>query len=266
MKKLFTSNSYDTPANVSRLLGDRLALNSRWYFVYGFMREIWRSRALALKGCFDTKAWAESSYRILKLAEGCGGRFHIRGLEHLQTGMEPVVFISNHMSTLETFVFQCMIAPKVPVAFIVKESLVKHPIFGPVMRATHPIVVKRVNPRDDFEEVMKQGKKLLNAGVSVIVFPQSTRSVEFIPAEFNSLGIKLAKAAEVKVLPIAVKTDFWGNSKLKLMRDAGPVNRNKPIYITFGEALAIHGTGKVEHQQIIDFISRHLHKWATTRQ
>lgn len=41
-----------------------------------------------------------------------------------QYGGLPVVFVSNHMSTLETFVFPCIIAPVMKVTFVVKDSLV----------------------------------------------------------------------------------------------------------------------------------------------
>jgi len=259
MESFFTGSSYDTSEDHPRLLGDRLFLNTRWYFVGGYTREIIRSRSVAVKGFYDRKAWAESSYRVFKLIEGCGGRFHLSGLENLISCQGPVVFISNHMSTLETFVFPCIIAPLMEVTFVVKEGLVKHPLFGPVMRARDPIVVKRNNPREDFQMVMIKGKEFLARGTSVIIFPQSTRTVEFIPEEFNSLGIKLARAAGVQVLPVAVKTDFWENGKY--LKDAGPINRNRPIHMVFGQPFSIQGNGKDEHKQVIDFIINNLQQW-----
>jgi 1-acyl-sn-glycerol-3-phosphate acyltransferase len=238
------------------VLLDRLFLNTRWYFVGGYIREVLRYRSIALRGLYDRKAWADSSFRILQLIERCGGRFHLRGLENLRSCRPPLVIISNHMSILETFVFPCIIAPFIAVTFVVKESLEKHPLFGPVMRAREPIAVKRQNPREDFQTVMTRGKELLAGGTSVIIFPQSTRSAEFVPSAFNSLGIKLAKAAGVQVMPVAVKTDFWENGKY--LKDLGAINRNKPIHMVFGKPFSIQGTGKEEHQQVIDFIVSHL--------
>jgi 1-acyl-sn-glycerol-3-phosphate acyltransferase len=259
MESFFSGSSYDTPEDHPRLFGDRLLLNTRWYFVGGYVAEILRSRSVAIRGHYDRKAWAESSYRVFKLIENCGGRFHLRGLDNLRSCQRPVVFISNHMSTLETFVFPSIIAPLMEVTFVVKESLVKHPLFGPVMRARNPILVRRSNPREDFQTVMSKGKELLAKGISVVIFPQSTRTVEFVPEEFNSLGIKLARAAGVYVLPVAVKTDFWGNGKY--LKDAGPINRNKPIHIVFGEPFLVRGSGKDEHRGVIDFIVDHLQRW-----
>ncbi len=259
LQPFFTGNSYDTPDDKRRLLLDRVFLNTRWYFVGGYVGEIIRTRSIALKGLYDRKVWAESSYRIFKLIEDIGGRFHVRGLDNLRSCRAPLVIISNHMSTLETFVFPCIIAPLLEVTFVVKDNLVRHPLFGPIMRSRDPIVVKRENPREDFQTVMARGKELLAGGTSIIIFPQSTRSAEFIPEEFNSLGIKLAKAAGVQVMPVAVKTDFWGNGKY--LKDLGAINRSKPIHMVFGQPFSIQGTGKDEHKQVIDFIISHLQQW-----
>jgi 1-acyl-sn-glycerol-3-phosphate acyltransferase len=258
MEPFFTGSSYDTPDD-KRSFGDRLSLNTRWYFFGGYAAEILRSRSQALKGLYDREAWAESSYRVFKLIEACGGRFHLRGLDNLRFCRGPVVFISNHMSTLETMTFPCIIAPFMEITFIVKESLVRHPLFGPVMRARNPIVVCRENPREDFQTVMTRGKEFLAGGTSVVIFPQSTRIVEFVPEEFNSLGIKLARAAGVQVMPVAVKTDFWGNGRY--LKEVGPLNRSKPIHMIFGQPFSIHGTGKDEHKKVIDFITGNLRQW-----
>lgn len=127
------------------------------------------------------------------------------------------------------------------------------------MRSRDPIVVARKNPREDLQTVMTRGKELLAKGTSVIIFPQSTRSAQFIPEDFNSLGVKLAKAAGLQVLPVAIKTDFWGNGKF--LKDIGPIDRRKPIHMEFGKPFSIEGNGKEEHNRIVDFISAHLREW-----
>ena len=127
------------------------------------------------------------------------------------------------------------------------------------MRARKPIIVSRTNSRDDFKKVMTEGPELLAKGISIVVFPQSTRKDEFIPSEFNSLGVKLAMAANVKLIPVAVKTDFWGHGKY--LKDLGPIHRNKPIYMDFGKPMEVTGSGKAEHEKIIEFISSSLTNW-----
>lgn len=262
MKKVyFTSDSYHSDDNAPRSCFDRLALNTRLYFMGRYFTIILKARSLALKGQYGSEPWALSSHDVLKLVESCGGRFHITGLENLRACQGPVVFISNHMSTLETMVFPCIIGPLMKVTYVVKDSLVKHPFFGPVMRSRNPIVVSRQNSRADFQIVMRKGQELLTNGTSIIVFPQNTRRVEFVPKEFNTLGVKLASHAKVQVVPIAIKTDFWENGKF--IKDLGPIDRSKPIHMAFGEPLSIKGTGKEENKMIIEFITSHLEKWKT---
>jgi 1-acyl-sn-glycerol-3-phosphate acyltransferase len=180
-------------------------------------------------------------------------------MENITQSPGSVLFISNHMSTLETMILPSIIGPHRELTFVVKESLVKHPLFGDVMRSRNPIVVRRIDPRKDLEAVMDGGVDLLSKGISIVIFPQSTRSVEFKPEEFNSLGVKLAKKAGAEVVPIALKTDFWGNGKL--IKELGPLDHNKQIYIKFGEPMKIMGNGKEENQRIIDFIKSSLEEW-----
>ena len=106
---------------------------------------------------------------------------------------------------------------------------------------------------------MEQGPERLKNGTSVIIFPQSTRRDEFNPAEFNSLGTKLAAKTGAQVIPVAIKTDFWGSGKIS--RYLGPIHRNKPVHIAFGEPMTVTGSGREEHQKVIGFISDHLDYW-----
>lgn len=258
-KSYFDSYSYDTPVNEKLSFKEKILLNNRTYFTLKYAGLVLSTRKEAIRKVYDTKAWADSSFEIFRFIEQTGGKFHITGMDNITKSEEPVLFISNHMSTLETMILPCLIAPHREVTFVVKESLVKHPLFGDVMRSRDPIVVGRSDPRKDFEAVMTGGMQLLSKGISIIIFPQSTRNIEFKPEEFNSLGVKLAKKAGVKVVPVALRTDFWGNGKL--IKELGPIDHNKPIHIKFGEPFSISGNGKDENQKIINFIQASLEEW-----
>jgi 1-acyl-sn-glycerol-3-phosphate acyltransferase len=260
MTQFFPGDTYTTPPDLPRDLGDRLCLGGSFWFYLQHSRLILRSRRLALDGRYDDAAWARASWDIFRLLERCGARFHITGLDHLHGAAGPVVFISNHMSTAETQIYPALIAPTLPVTFIVKESLTSMPVFGPVMRSCNPITVGRSNPRQDMVTVMTEGTKRLEAGTSVIVFPQATRHRRFRPARFNTLGMKLAKRAGVPVMPVAIKTDFWSPGRGRL-KDFGPLDRSLPIHIEFGPPMAVEGTGREQHAVIVDFIGSRLTAW-----
>jgi len=258
-KGYFGPDSYHTPERKELSLTEKMLLNNRLYFTLKYAGIVLKTRKQAERKLYDTKAWTDSSLYILRLIEKTGGQFHITGMENITRSSGSVLFISNHMSTLETMILPSIIGPHREFTFVVKESLVRHPLFGDVMRSRNPIVVGRTDPRKDLEAVMNGGVDLLNKGVSIVIFPQSTRSVEFKPEEFNTLGVKLAKKAGAEVVPIALKTDFWGNGKL--IKELGPLDHHKQIYIKFGEPMQITGNGKEENQRIIDFIKSSLKEW-----
>lgn len=254
----FPENTYQTPDKVPGLLLDWLTLKSRWGFFLHYGKNFLRNRQLALHNDYDDVTWADCSYQIFRDIERVGGKFEIEGLEHIKASTEPVVFIANHMSTCETMVLPFMIVPYKPVTFVVKEELTRG-YFGPIMRAVDPIAVGRKDPRKDMETVLNEGADKLAKGKSVIIFPQSTRQVPFVKKEFNSLGVKLAKKAGVKALPIALKTDFWGNSKI--LKAIGPLKRKATLHFKFGAPLEIVKTGKEQHQEIVRFIADNVRSW-----
>ncbi|MBK8881645.1 MAG: 1-acyl-sn-glycerol-3-phosphate acyltransferase [Bacteroidales bacterium] len=258
-KGYFESDNYHTPENEHPSLWEKFLLNNRLYFTWKYIDIVFKTRKQAVRKLYDTKAWTDSSLYIFRFIEKTGGRFHITGMENITKSEGPVLFISNHMSTLETMIFPCIIGPLKELTFVVKESLVKHPLFGDVMRSRNPVVVGRTDPRKDLEAVMNGGADLLKSGISIVIFPQSTRSLDFKPEEFNSLGVKLAKKAGVPVVPMAIKTDFWGNGKP--VKELGPIDRHKPIHIKFGEPFMVQGNGKEDNQRIVDFIKSSLEEW-----
>ncbi len=130
MDPLFNDIKYDTPKDTRCSLGYKIFLKSRFWFYFLFAKIIFKSRSYIKKGIYDNKKWAETSFDILKAIERYGGRFHIRGLDNLKKSDGPIVLISNHMSTLETVILPCLIAPTLPVTFIVKKKLVKGPIYS----------------------------------------------------------------------------------------------------------------------------------------
>jgi len=214
---------------------------------------------IARKRPYEGKTWAKGSLEVLKIVESAGGKFHISGLKSLGDHKGPVVYIANHMSLLDTLVLPCILLAFGKVTFVVKEGLLKYPVLGTIIRAIHPIAVTRENPRQDLRTVLVQGLSLISNGCSVIIFPQATRNAVFDVTTFNSLGVKLAQRANVPAVPVALKTDFQGNGKI--IKDMGPVDPSKKLYIKFGEPMFVKGNGQVIHQNIIAFISKNLDAW-----
>jgi 1-acyl-sn-glycerol-3-phosphate acyltransferase len=262
METPFTGDRYDTPAGTPRALSEYFLLGSRWSVYSHFFGTILRSRALAFRGLYDDEAWARSSFEIIRNLERCGARFHIEGLDRPRGAEGPLVFVANHMSTMETLVLPGLIRPMKKVTYVVKEKLMGGFFWGPIMRSRDPIVVSRTDPRADLEVVLREGQARLAAGISVIVFPQGTRTESWKREGFNSLGVKLASKAGVRIMPVALKTDYWGSSGL--FRGFGPVHRDREVHIEFGESLEVSGRGKAEQELCLDFVESRLKKWGAS--
>ncbi|OPZ23690.1 MAG: 2-acyl-glycerophospho-ethanolamine acyltransferase [Lentisphaerae bacterium ADurb.BinA184] len=231
----------------------------RWQPVFGptvcFMMHLLRheilwARRLARHGQLTPELIAEGAGRLIDNIEATGGRLHVTGMPNLTAGPMPVVFVANHMSTLETLALPALISPFTPVTFVVKDSLLRHPLFADTLAVLHPVAVSRHDPRADLRAVLEQGGQALARGCSLCIFPQTTRSPQFNPADFNSIGEKLARRAGVAVVPIALKTDFW--SPGRLIRDA---------HFEFGPRLSADGGPRDRHQAAVAFIASRLSAW-----
>jgi 1-acyl-sn-glycerol-3-phosphate acyltransferase len=228
-------------------------------FYYNLFLIVYRASRLAKRGDYDGSAWAGSSYDVLQELEKIGIQIEITGIEHVLEHNRPAVIIGNHMSMMETLLLPVMIQPLMDVTFVVKESLLHYPVFKHVMRSRNPVAVGRTNPREDLKVVMSQGVERLDNGISVIVFPQTTRAQMFDPKQMSSIGVKLAKKADVSVIPLALKTDAWRNGKM--LKDFGRIDRKITVHFAFGKPLKVGGRGSEEHQIINDFITEKLSDW-----
>ncbi len=259
-ENLFPHDRYDTPPDAPHCWQDRLCCGGRWYFYWKNFLIFSRSGRCGRRGELDGAHQIFYSNQNIRLIESCGGRLHLRGLDNLRAlNGRPVVLIGNHMSLLETAIFHAIVRPHLDFTFVIKSALMKIPHFGDIMRAIDAIQVGRDNPREDLKNVLTEGRKRLEAGRSVIIFPQATRSAEFHPEKFNSIGVKLARAAGVPIVPFALKTDFLANGRW--LRDLGPIHRENDVWFEFAPAMDITGSGKEELQWVIEFIQDRLNQW-----
>lgn len=213
----------------------------------------------ARKGEFDDNDFRNASAAVLHVFTDCGVDIQVEGTEHFRNLDGPCVFIGNHMSTAETFVLPCLLLPFRRICFVVKRSLIEYPIFKHIMISQRPIVVSRENPREDLRTVFDSGMAALKEGRSVIVFPQTTRRVDFDPSQFNSIGVKLASKAGVPVVPLALQTNAWSNGKW--LKDMGRFRPEIPVRFAFGEPIDSSQRGKDVNDRVIQFIQTNLARW-----
>ncbi len=252
----FKNGTYQTPPNQRTSLA---AVLPSMAFYLGIIKVVYDSWRGAKTGNFSHHDYCHESLEVVRAIEKAGGTVTVTGQQHLAAVDRPFVLVGNHMGHLETMILGTMVGERGHFTYVVKESLLRYPFFGPVLKTQSPISVARENPREDLTIILREGAEQLAEGTPVAVFPQSTRSLVFDPKLFNSVGVKLAKRANVPVLPVAVKTDFWGMGKI--WKEVGRIDPSKPVRVAFGEPITVTGNGREAHQACIDFIKSKLDGW-----
>jgi 1-acyl-sn-glycerol-3-phosphate acyltransferase len=257
-ENLFSKYSKNTSYKTENT-GTRKKMFPSLTFFARLIKIVLRSNRLARNGNYDDLRWVQSSIDVINALENSGVEMNFEGLENLYSVEGPVLFIGNHMSTLETMALPTLIHPIKTVVYVIKEELSTYPLFGPIALARDPILVGRENPREDLKIVMEEGSRKIQAGKSIIIFPQKTRSQFFDSSLFNSLGVKLAKRNNIPVIPLSLLTDAWGNGKI--IKEAGKIDPSKKVHISFGAPITVTGNGSAEHEQVVQFIANKLTQW-----
>lgn len=150
-----------------------------------------------------SRAWSKA---ILKSCQWlCGLNYQVIGQENLLA--EPVIFLSKHQSAWETIVFPGLLPPN---CFVFKKSLLLIPIFGWGMAVCRHIPVDRSAGIKAFKHVIELGKKRLQQGLSIIIFPEGTRVAPKTNGKFHKTAASLAKSTGAKVIPIALNSgSYW---------------------------------------------------------
>lgn len=252
----FENDSYETVSENISFLSRGLP---SFVFYCKLLKNLLQISRVVKESRFNRQAMHDSSLAVFTALESVGVKIQITGIENFRTLDTPCIFVANHMSTLETLVLPSIILPFKDMTFVVKEELIRYPVFRYPMVASNPITVGRKKPREDLKAVIEGGTQKLHAGISIVIFPQTTRYIDFDPHRFNTIGVKLGKKAEVPVVPLALKTDAWGMGKY--LKDFGRIDPSKKVFFAFGKPLWIKGTGVEEHQDIIKFIQNKLSLW-----
>jgi 1-acyl-sn-glycerol-3-phosphate acyltransferase len=191
-----------------------------------------------------------------------GASLEISGFERARDLQDkPAVYVSNHMSPLETYLLAGVILGLGDAAAVMKTSLLKLPFIGPLLRASRPIALDRTDARKDLTQTLEQGQALIAEGRAIILFPEGTRRPAFEARRFNTLGEKLSARANVPLVPVAVDTRFQAPGKIKMFQDLGPIHPEHTVRIECGEPIPPGLPAKERHAAALHFIQERLLEW-----
>ncbi len=138
------------------------------------------------------RLWARG---ILKVS---GVKVEVHGQEKLRKG-QPYIFISNHQGAFD--ILAGIVAIPVTMRFIAKKELFRIPIFAQGMRAVGMIPIDRGNSQEA-RKSLEEAAQTLQKGVSVLIFPEGTRSLDGNIKPFKKGGFVLALKSGLPIMPM----------------------------------------------------------------
>jgi 1-acyl-sn-glycerol-3-phosphate acyltransferase len=168
--------------------------------------------------------------RALFAAQGL--KFTITGAEHFPR-QGGAVLVMNHVGYFD-FAYAGLAAHPSGrlIRFMAKEQVFHHRVSGPLMRGMHHIPVDRGAGASSFRAAVGA----LKAGEIVGVFPEATISRAFELKDFKSGAIRMAQAADVPLIPMAI----WGSQRVWTKDHPKRLGRtNIPITLSVGEPLRV---------------------------
>ena len=142
----------------------------------------------------------------------------VRGLERLEPG-RTYVFVANHQSIYDIPVIFASLPYQLRI--IAKESLGNFPFLGWHLRRTGHLLVNRRKP--DPRAVFNWANALTAKGLSLIVFPEGTRSTDGHLGAFKGGSLYPAVQAGLRIVPISVAGSRHVMKKGRLMTCPGHV-------------------------------------------
>jgi len=150
-------------------------------------------------------AGGDTAHKVARIWAKCilalsNTRVTVKGLSNLEPG-RSCIYMANHMSNFDIPVLQASL----PVQFrwLAKAELYKIPVFGYAMKRAGYISIDRSN-RESAIESLNKAAKIIRNGISVVIFPEGTRSRTRNIQPFKKGGFFLAVDSGAPIIPIII--------------------------------------------------------------
>jgi 1-acyl-sn-glycerol-3-phosphate acyltransferase len=176
----------------------------------------------------------------------CHVRVDAEGFDNFDPSC-PYVVMSNHQSVFDI----AALLKTLPMSFrfVAKRELTRIPLFGWALALGGHIIIDR-GRRERAVHSLEQAARRIRGGVTVIIFPEGTRSPTGELREFKSGGFHLALQAGVPVLPVSVSGSRRIASKRSLRIESGR------ILIRYGRPIPTEGLGVDDRGQLKEAVRR----------
>lgn len=149
------------------------------------------------------RSW--NRFNLWWLRRTCGLSWEVQGLEHVPK--TAAVVLAKHQSAWETLALQLYFEPLV---WVLKRELLRIPFFGWGLAAMRPIAIDRGSRKSAMQRVIDEGTVRLHEGISVVIFPEGTRTAPGKRGRYRVGGAMLAQRSGHPIVPVAHNAgDFW---------------------------------------------------------
>ena len=181
-------------------------------------------------GYHPGRLWARLIIRVLLLP------IKVEGREHLKD-KQSYVFVSNHQGAFDIFIIYGFLGRNFK--WMMKHQLRKMPLVGVACDAAHHIFVDRSGPHK-IRETYDKAREILREGMSLVVFPEGSRTFTGHMGKFRRGAFMLADELQLPVCPLTINGSF---NVMPRTRDMKWVLWH-PLRLTIHEPIEPTGQGK----------------------
>ena len=134
---------------------------------------------------------------LLRMAPGC--KVELIGRENIPAG-RPAILMANHQSYVDV---PGLFSLPGQFKWMADEGLFRIPVFGWAMRMAGYIPVRRGNAREGVRSLLR-AKQILGDGISIVIFPEGTRSHTGVMGRFQTGGFRLAAQTGTPIVPVVI--------------------------------------------------------------
>ena len=180
-------------------------------------------------GYYPGRWWGWFIIRILLLP------VKVEGREHLDPH-QSYVFVSNHQGAFDIFLIYGFLHRNFK--WMMKRQIRKIPLVGVACQASHQIFVDKRGP-SKIRQTYDKAHEILTEGMSLVVFPEGSRSFTGHMARFKRGAFTLADDLQLPVAPLTINGSF---NVMPRMRDCHFVDWH-PLTLTIHKPIAPIGKG-----------------------
>lgn len=155
----------------------------------------------------------------------------------------PYVFLSNHQNLLDILALSGHLP--YPFGFVAKKELAKVPFLGLAIRNSACIFLDRSDPRKAVESLKKAGDRI-RSGMSVLLFPEGTRSYRPELQPLKKGAFMLAVEAGVPIVPVVMVDGY------RLMNEKTKASRPGTITLRLRAPIGIEGMTRRDVPALIE--------------